>query len=247
MKKSTKLLLLALALLSVRLWFPQLFGQIRWKTYDNKPADLLSQFWGQFNSTIRLMQDTPQDIKFIKFSNGSEFNHLVFIASDSLKVMNPYPENFDLILNQDTLLVELHPNYYKQESYFWIKPDVQLLFESCDATVKMGKNDKNSSYATQKPILASQNSHVQFLSSKDSIITPNTNLEVHISDRSYVILYHFSLNNLQVKVDNSQLDYGFVNINQIDAEIKGHSIINSINKDASINTIGKINKIQIKD
>lgn len=247
MKKSTKLLLLALALLLVRLWFPQLFGQIRWKTYDNKPADLLSQFWGQFNATIRLSQDIPQDIKFIKFSNGSEFNHLKFIASDSIKVMNPYPENFDLTLNKDTLLVQLHPNYYEQESYFWIRSDIQLLFESCDATVKMGKTDKNAAYATQKPLLVSQNSHVQFLNSKDSTIISNTNLEIHVSDRSYVILYHFALDHLQVKLDNSQLGYGYANINQIDAELKGYSIINSINKDPSKNIIGKINQIIVKD
>lgn len=247
MKKSTKLLLIALALLFVRLWFPQLFGQIRWDKNNNKPADFLSQFWGHFNSTIKLMHNTPQDIKFIKFSKGSEFNHLKFIASDSVKVMNPYPENFHLALNQDTLIVRLHPNSHEQESYFWIRPDIQLIFESCDATVKMGKNKKSATYATQKPILASYNSHVQFLSSKDSTISPNTNLEVHVSDRSYVILYNFSLDHLQVKLNNSQLSYGFANINQIDAQLKGNSIINSINKDVSENTIRKINKIIINN
>lgn len=240
MKRSTKLILGAFLLFCVTIWFPQLFGKIRWNSHNNKAADFISGMWASSNNTLKLMDQMPQNIRYIKFTNGSEFNEVTVIANDSIKVYNPYPENFSMSVEQDTLLVSLVPNVYKQTSYFWIRPDVQLLFETCNASVNLGKAKKETSYATQKPILVRQNSHVQFFAGKDSTaLHPELNLGIEASGKSFVILYDFIINQLDARLDNSQLSYGYVHINQINAQSKGRSLLNSILKNNKKNKIGQ--------
>lgn len=242
MKRSTKLILGAFLLFCVTIWFPQLFGKIRWDSDKNKAADFISGIWARSNKTLKLMNHMSQDIKYIKFTNGSEFNEVTFIASDSIKVYNPYPENFSMSIVQDTLLVSLVPNVYKQTSYYWIRPDVQLLFETCNASVNMRKTKKETSYATQKPILVRQNSHLQFFAGKDSTtLHSDLNLGIEASGKSFIILYDFVINQLDVQLDNSQLSYGYVQINQINAQTKGKSLLNSILKNKEKNKIGQTN------
>lgn len=247
MKTSTKLLFGVFFLLLLSTWFPQLFGKIRWNTNVGKTGDFISGFWTNSSTTMKLMEQMPQHISSIKFLGGAaDQNKMKIIVSDSIKTYNPYPDNFRLSLQKDTLIIKLIPTAQKQEFYLWIRPDVQLLFEDCNATVHLGKTDDRTRYATQRPILLRQNSHVQFLATKDSTkMHPHLNLDMQASGHSFAILYDFVIHQFNATLDNSQISYGQVQIDQINVRSKGKSLLNDIRKKTTKSIIGDTNIVHL--
>jgi len=252
MKTSTKLLFGVFSLLLLSTWFPQLFGKIRWNMGIGKAGDFISAFWVNSDSSMRLMEQMPQHIKYIKFLKGdANEDKLTVMASDSIKISNYYPNKFRLSLNQDTLFVKLIPYdrtepYLKYDSYLWIRPDVQLLFEDCNATVHLGKTADRTRYATQKPILLRQNSHVQFFATKDSTkMHPHLNLDMQASGHSFAILYDFVIHQFNATLDNSQISYGQVQIDQINVKTKGRSLLSDIRKKTTKSIIGDTNIVHL--
>jgi len=248
MKTSTKLLFGVFFLLLLSTWFPQLFGKIRWNMNTGKTGDFISAFWLNSNSSVKLMGQMPQHIKYIKFLKGdANDDKVTIIASDSIKISNHYPNKLRLSLSQDTLFVKMLPydrteSYINHDSYLWIRPDVQLLFEDCNATVHLGKTDDRTMYATQKPILLRQNSHVQFFATKDSTkMHPHLNLDMQASGHSFAILYDFVIHQFNATLDNSQISYGQVQIDQINVKSKGRSLLSDIRKKTTKSIIGDTN------
>lgn len=240
MKTSTKLLFGVFFLLLLATWFPQLFGKIRWNTDLGKTGDFISALWVNSNSTMQLMEQVPQHIRYVKFLKGAaDQNKMNILSADRIKIYNPNPDNFQLSLRQDTLLVKLIPTGPPQAFFLWIRPDVQLLFEDCNATVHLGKSADQTMYATRKPILFRQNSHVQFFAAKDSTkMHPDLNLDMQASGHSFAILYDFVIHQFNATLDNSQISYGYVQIDQINVKSKGKSLLNSIIKNTDKNIIG---------
>ena len=74
---------------------------------------------------------------------------------------------------------------------------------------------------------------------------PHLNLDMQASGHSFAILYDFVIHQFNATLDNSQISYGQVQIDQINVKTKGRSLLSDIRKKTTKSIIGDTNIVHL--